>query len=191
MPKNSPAKLVPLRPDRPTSASLSDGRRSAPSESKSVAARIVLSTSAAERFVRAITNGVDRYILVTADGSLSLPRSGLRLVRVNPKTRSGSCQRKAYVVDWASSMICERQQSRRDLAHRTAVARRPARGEWTFGNARATCRACMAARRDPAHGTRQCAHGVRLHAARKRLAAIGLRSRAAIDRATASRPTDS
>jgi DNA-binding response OmpR family regulator len=170
MPRSSPAKIVALKRDLST-ADWSSGRlRQAPSESRSITAKIVLTPRAAERLVRAVASGTDRYILVTADGGLSLH---VRLA-IDPnqpdEQRVGNGK---LVVDWPLATISSGR-------NHVTISRTELRllGGLLEGNGHPVPRAQLIARawpRDQISPTeRDNALAVYICTLRKHLAAIGL-----------------
>jgi DNA-binding response OmpR family regulator len=170
MARSSPAKIVALARDLTTRNALSNGRRRRTSETQSVTAKIVLSPSAAERLVRAVTSGVDRYILVTADGNLSLH---VRLAIAHDQADEQRLANGQLIVDWSCATICSGR-------NRVAISRTELRllGGLLEGNGHAVPRAQLIARawpRDAISSTeRDNALAVYVCTLRKRLAAIGL-----------------
>jgi DNA-binding response OmpR family regulator len=170
MPRNSPAKIVALKRDLTTADWSSRRLHHAASETRSVTAKIVLSPRAAERLVRAVASGADRYILVTADGGLSLH---VRLA-IDPnqpdEQRVGNGK---LVVDWPLATIASGR-------NRVSISRTELRllGGLLEGNGRPVPRAQLVARAWPLDSVspteRDNALAVYVCTLRKHLAAIGL-----------------
>lgn len=169
MARSSPAKIVALGRDVTMRNALSNRLRPRTSETESITAKVVLSLSAAERLVRAVTSGVDRYILVTADGNLSLH---VRLAIDSVQADEQRVANGRLIVDWSCATICSGR-------NRVAISRTELRllGGLLEGGGRAVPRAQLIARawpRDAISSTeRDNALAVYVCTLRKRLAAIG------------------
>jgi DNA-binding response OmpR family regulator len=170
VPRNSPAKIVALKRELSDSHSSGSRRQRTASDTQSVTVRIALSPRSAERLVRAVAGGVDRYILVTADGSLSLR------VRLSMEQHQPDEQRLAngkLVVDWPRATIA----SGRNCV---TISRTELRllGGLLEGSGQPVSRAQLISRAWPSDGIlpdeRDNALAVYVCTLRKRLAAIGL-----------------
>lgn len=102
VPRSSAAKIVALRRRPKAGDEESASRRSRLVDARSIPVRLTLSTRAAERLARSVASGHQRYVLVLADGSLSL---GVHLSIDAAHLEDQRTANGKFGIDWARATV--------------------------------------------------------------------------------------